>query len=271
MLVHSSSPCVPCRPSLRTRRRCKNKKQQGTQSSNGGDNTPLAFTHDGHIRIGADKWYTCSNGNQRFYYLGGGTTYLKGHGTGPISFRNGSDGAMGFFYDYGGLWITSTLTQNSDSRIKTNIQDIDDDEALNKILAIEPTTYQYIDKKTKGNITVYGFIAQQAKEVIPHAVQIVRQTLPNIYKNCTCEGDIIYVSIAQDVQINTEIKLIDISDNQLRYKILEISEDYIKIDKELEVDNIFVYGYEINDMHNMTKEYIYSQCMRYSNFISKNR
>ena len=149
------------------------------------------------------------------------------------------------------------------SRIKSNIKDIDDDEALNKILAIEPKTYQYIDKKTKGDITVYGFIAQQVKEIIPHAVTTKPDTIANIYKNCTCEGDIIYVSIPQDVQINTEIKLIDASDNHIRCKILEIGrsegfEEYIKIDKVLEVDNIFVYGYEINDVHVMTKEYIYT-------------
>jgi hypothetical protein len=66
------------------------------------------------------------------------------------------------------------------------------------------------------------------------------------------------VSIPQDVEINTQITLIDISDTHLRYKILEISEDYIKIDKVLDVENIFVYGYEIDDMHTMTKEYIYT-------------
>ena len=101
-------------------------------------------------------------------------------------------------------------------------------------------------------------LRNKVKEVMPHAVTILKETIPNIYKNCTCKGDIIYVSIPQDVLINTEIRLIDVSDNHIRCKILEISEDYIKIDKVLEVDNIFVYGYEINDMHAMTKEYIYT-------------
>ncbi len=57
---------------------------------------------------------------------------------------------------------------------------------------------------------------------------------------------------------NTEIRLLDVSNTHIRCKILEIGEDYIKIDKVLEVDNIFVYGYEIDDMHTMTKEYIYT-------------
>jgi hypothetical protein len=218
---------------------------------------------NGNIRHVANKWHTSSDGQQRFYLGWYDTTYIKGHGSSGglgnvLIVRNRNDGDCARFSEFGSLWIAQGLTQWSDSRIKTNIKDIDDDEALNKILAIEPKTYQYIDKKTRGDITVYGFIAQQVKEVIQHAVTITKETIPNIYKNCTCEGDIIYVSIPQDVLINTEIRLIDVSDNHIRCKILEISEDYIKIDKVLEVDNIFVYGYEINDMHAMTKEYIYT-------------
>jgi hypothetical protein len=218
---------------------------------------------NGNISHAANRWHTSSDGQQRFYLGWYDTTYIKGHGSSGglgnvLIVRNRNDGDCARFSEFGSLWIAQGLTQWSDSRIKTNIKDIDDDEALNKILAIEPKTYQYIDKKTRGDITVYGFIAQQVKEVIQHAVTITKETIPNIYKNCTCEGDIIYVSIPQDVLINTEIRLIDVSDNHIRCKILEISEDYIKIDKVLEVDNIFVYGYEINDMHAMTKEYIYT-------------
>jgi hypothetical protein len=212
----------------------------------------------GNIRHQSDRWHTTSCGQERFYFAGTNTTYFRAGGTTPFVFRNLNDTDIGYWYSWGSLTITGGLTQYSDSRIKTNIKDIDDDEALNKILAIKPKTYQYIDKKIKGDITVYGFIAQQVKEVIPHAVTITKETIPNIYKNCTCEGDIIYVSIPQDVSLNTEIRLIDVSDNHIRCKMLKISEDYIKIDKVLEVDNIFVYGYEINDMHAMTKEYIYT-------------
>lgn len=160
-------------------------------------------------------------------------------------------------YASGWLYIGGSLSQGSDSRIKTNIKDIDDDEALNLILAIEPKTYEYIDKK-RGSDTVYGFIAQQVKEVIPRAIQIVSDILPNIYKVCECEGDIIYCSIPQDVSINTEIKLIDIDDKEVVHKILEIGEDYIKIDSVLEVNNVFVFGYNVDNFHRMSKEYIYT-------------
>jgi hypothetical protein len=228
------------------------------------NDSALTITWDGWINLNrvtrfcANTWNTCTTGNARIYYAANDATYYRGHGPTPHVYRNGPDSTIAYFTIIGQLWLSSTVIQNSDSRIKKNIKDIDDEEALKKILAIEPKTYQYIDKKTKGDITVYGFIAQQVKEVIPHAIKIISQTIPNIYKNCNCKGDIIFVNIPQDVEINTQITLIDISDTHLRYKILEISEDYIKIDKVLDVENIFVYGYEIDDMHTMTKEYIYT-------------
>jgi hypothetical protein len=205
-----------------------------------------------------DRWNYDNNSSERIYFGGNATTYMRGYGSTCFQFRSGTGAAICEMYPSGGMWILGGLGQYSDSRIKMNIKDIDDEEALNLILAIEPKTYEYIDKKTMGYDTVYGFIAQQVKEVLPKAVQIVSGIPPNIYKICDCEGDIIYVNIPNDVLINTEIKLIDDKEEHLTYKILEIGDNYIKINKVLDVDNIFVYGYCINDFHRMTKDYIYT-------------
>ena len=40
------------------------------------------------------------------------------------------------------------------------------------LLRIEPKSYDYIDVD-KGTEDVYGFIAQQVKEVVPNAIKIV--------------------------------------------------------------------------------------------------
>jgi len=50
------------------------------------------------------------------------------------------------------IWIAGgSVVASSDIRIKEDIQDINDDNALNMILAIEPKTYKYIDKVAKGD------------------------------------------------------------------------------------------------------------------------
>jgi hypothetical protein len=230
-----------------------------------GTSNPTAKLHvegttrlNGTISYGIDTWHSDVLGNKKIWYGNDGRTYLLGSGSGTcFTFRRADETIIAEMYNSGQMYILSTLTQGSDSRIKMNIKDIDDNEALNLILAIEPKTYEYIDKETRGFDTVYGFIAQQVKEVIPRAIQIVSDFLPNIYKICDCEGDIIYCSIPDNVLINTEIKLI-YNNKETICKILEIGEDYIRIDKELEVDNVFVYGYNVDDFHRMSKEYIYT-------------
>ena len=212
---------------------------------------------NGTVYYGNDTWHSDVSGNKKIWYATDGHTYMLGGSGTCFTFRRGDEAIIAEMYSTGAMYILGTLSQGSDSRIKTNIKNIDDDEALNLILAIEPKTYEYIDKK-RGSDTVYGFIAQQVKEVIPRAIQIVSDILPNIYKICECEGDIIYCSIPQDVSINTEIKLRDIDDKEVVHKILEIGEDYIRIDSVLEVNNTFVFGYNVDNFHRMSKEYIYT-------------
>ena len=55
-----------------------------------------------------------------------------------------------------------------------------------------------------------------------------------------------------------EIKLLDNDDNHIECKIIENGEGYIKVDKSLDTNSIFVYGYKIDDLHMLTKEYIFT-------------
>ena len=70
----------------------------------------------------------------------------------------------------GAIYVSANIINSSDIRIKKEINDINDDGALQQILAIEPKMYKYIDYLSKGNSTVYGFIAQQVKEVLPEII-----------------------------------------------------------------------------------------------------
>ncbi len=79
------------------------------------------------------------------------------------------------------IWRKSSdIASSSDERIKTDINDRNDDSALQKILQMQPKAYEYIDKVERGDNMVYGFIAQQTKEVIPEAVKTTEGIIPNI-------------------------------------------------------------------------------------------
>ena len=169
--------------------------------------------------------------------LGGDNTAIQISNTGSVYFPIGSSSA-------------------SDSRIKKDIEDINDESALNKLLLIQPTTYNYIDvERNKGFGKVYGFIAQQIREVIPEAITIiVKEVIPNIYKRCLINNKReVYHSIPLDTPIDTSVKIDD-----TLYKIKEVHEGYFVIDNDIDTDDAFVFGYSVNDFHTLDKTYIFT-------------
>ena len=46
----------------------------------------------------------------------------------------------------------------------------EDNEALNIFRQLKPCKYNYIDYRGRGTDKVFGFIAQEVKEILPHAV-----------------------------------------------------------------------------------------------------
>ena len=109
--------------------------------------------------------------------------------------------------------------------------------ALQKILLIEPKPYNYKDRKAKEDEKVYGFIAQQVKEVLPEAIKLGHEFLPNIYKYFNVSNDIINTDedLTNILSIDEKIRVIDDKKTEA-YKIIEISPTHIKIDKSINGD-----------------------------------
>ena len=92
-------------------------------------------------------------------------------------------------------------------------------------------------------------------------LNITKDIIANIYKTCLVYNKReIYHSIPQDVAIDTEVMIYDKEGGEKgkRYKIKEIYDDYFVIDEDIEGDECFVFGYEINDLHGLDKSYIYT-------------
>lgn len=80
----------------------------------------------------------------------------------------------------GNILASGTITP-SDRRIKDNITPASTSMALSQIKALEVMRYSYKDKVLMSNENeVYGFIAQQVREVIPEAVSTLNMIIPNI-------------------------------------------------------------------------------------------
>ena len=163
----------------------------------------------------------------------------------------------------GAIWSTSSFIASSDSRIKTNINDIIDDNALQKILKIEPKTYNYIDYISKGSCNVYGFIAQQINEIIPEAITIKEEYIPNIYDigniDSNRPNEIILKNINNSINVNDTVRVISKSNGINDYNITDIrSSNCIVIDNTINDSNCIVYGTKINDFYTLDKTYIYT-------------
>jgi hypothetical protein len=160
------------------------------------------------------------------------------------------------------IWCKSVIAAASDSRIKKNISDIDDNTALDMIMAIQPKTYNYIDPN-KGVAHVYGFLAQQIKEVIPQAVQIRKDVIPNIFAVAYAYGNRLTFKNTNVSDygryINSKLCIVYMSGEYDNVVITGIDDNAIIIDKNMTDDTkVFVYGTEVDDFHVLDKSYIFT-------------
>jgi hypothetical protein len=240
------------------------------------------YSSAGRINFGASGWQLASYAN--IYYVGNPISQLKfdltpvnlGSGFYFVSANNGGIAGIGInttpnlthdIITSRGCSFNGNVVYTSDIRIKKNINDIIDDDALQKILNIQPKTYEYIDQKNKGTNIVYGFIAQQVKEVIPEAIEIGTGYMPNIYLDGTYNSNIVYLNDITNLNLNDNIKITANKQDEY-YKINNINENekYIELNKEIELNkntnenssNCFIYGTEVNDFHRLNKDYIFT-------------
>jgi hypothetical protein len=163
----------------------------------------------------------------------------------------------------GDVWTTNAFFASSDIRIKEDIQDINDDNALQSILSIEPKTYKYVDKLERGDKNVYGFMAQQIREVIPEAITIDKSYIPNIYSVADYSNNVITLSFQPTkviIKVDDKIKCYDKDNKELLVEVVEVIDDLTFRIKDIEYSDtkIFVYGTFVDDFHTLNKDYIFT-------------
>jgi hypothetical protein len=198
--------------------------------------------------------------------IGGFTTRSRTYMNADFNYlrtASGSWGRIGFIAN-SPFWATTSFNTGCDIRIKEELHDIIDDRALQIILAIKPKIYKYIDKVFMGDKRVYGFIAQQIREVIPEAVNIQMSYIPNIMLLANYNNNIITFSSQPNyfIKYNDKIKCYDKNNKEIFVVVEEIINVLTFRIKELDNiytdTNIFVYGCEVEDFHTLDKTYIYT-------------
>ena len=176
----------------------------------------------------------------------------------------------------GSIVTQSFLASYSDARIKTDICDVDDNEALDILRLLKPKKYRYIDR-TRGSDYVWGFIAQDVSNVLPYSTSTTTHYIPNINNVGTVtDGNVITFSsfnTSNLVSNVTSMKIIDTDGSDKLVKITRVIDEHsIEVDQDVSVltgaldeyDNVisgnqlFVYGQELDDVLTLNKSSIWT-------------
>ena len=171
-------------------------------------------------------------------------------------------------YSVSSIWTSDAFYSSSDSRIKENIQDLDDPQCLSMINAIQPKTYQYVDKLSRGNHTVYGFIAQQVGEVLPPAVSTQKEIIPSVYcisdlcnNTLTIHDPSGTKDLTQLLEVGDKVKIYDIYNKDYYITVVSVDSSCsftFSSSEPLNDAQYFVYGKEVSDFHTLNKDYIFT-------------
>jgi hypothetical protein len=182
------------------------------------------------------------------------------------------------------IWMDSAnVIWTSDIRIKKDIEDINDDSALEQVLRLEPKTYKYKNVMERGNNKVFGFVSQQVEKVIPEATTKTANFIPNIYEHCEftnttvnniphstitlpVDYDIATLSIAMNSSnISTRVRVINEKNENAELDFLLTSNvsGYGLMTEDISdftnnSSNVFVYGTEVEDLTTIDKSYLYT-------------
>ena len=163
-----------------------------------------------------------------------------------------------------GLSAGYGIQVTSDGRIKKDIREIDDGEALAKFRLLKPCKYKYREPLISGrtNQDVYGFIAQEVAEVLPAGVTIGNSNttkqgyIPNIMSLCDIEKEIINEETYTNLTPNQKLDYIKSSEKDTYVKQIVTIKNSLDLDSVVLATNTKTPGtYQMLDQPKTTSDF----------------
>ena len=165
----------------------------------------------------------------------------------------------------GSYFVSIAGTINaSDSRIKKEIVDVEDESALETLRLLKPKRYKYKDLIRRGTEPVWGFIAQEVRETLPYATQLQTECIPNIYElvNVSESNVLTFTNFdTSTLESNAMVlKVFDKDDTEHLINITEVIDDKsLRIEEDLSKwTQLFVYGQRVDDFVFVQKDAIWT-------------
>ena len=148
----------------------------------------------------------------------------------------------------------------SDRRIKKDITDVNDSYALTTLRNIPVRYYYYRDQARSPNRTI-GFIAQEVREVLPEAIELIPQIIPDEMRfltNISWNGNTLYTDLSDCSGVKYRFYVAnDASRNdEIRKEVVGNSDNSFTFDSSYNI--VFCYGKEVDDFHSIDKNKLYT-------------
>ncbi len=168
-------------------------------------------------------------------------------------------------YAYGNVISYFGFMWGSDERMKCEIEELDDTEALDMIKAIETKKYHYKDLDKRNPMKTIGFIAQDVKNVFPNAIQEKSAYVPD-------ENRAILNPLWEEVNNKWKLTIDDIDwqdnhtgkcqfimlDNGREDKYIRVEDDKKSFLFDEKFEKIWFFGKQITDFHHLDKAQIFA-------------
>ena len=159
-----------------------------------------------------------------------------------------------------GFGIVSDRRIKKDFRLSQSLADLS---TLKKLRVID---YRHIDVVEKGTDFRKGFIAQEVEEVLPEAVKIVADFIPNVYalsaQTKLSAGKMsITIDKNHEFAVGDEVKLVLQDSGEKRTSVeAVISENTFVVDwtGEADQEKVFVFGKKVSDFHTVDYDRIFT-------------
>ena len=190
-------------------------------------------------------------------HSGGATTFF-GSGSSSLSVDSNTTDLTSIRATHS-ILTEAFFLASSDSRIKQDIEDINDTEALELINRIQPRKYNYIDPRRRDSTKTIGFIAQEVREVIPNAIKIQRAYIPDIMTqidNPVWDGNKLVYAMEFQSNETGSVQFIVENNGDETDLYLEYSDGGFMFPQQY--SRVFIYGRQIDDMHTVVKDKIFA-------------
>ena len=187
----------------------------------------------------------------------------------------------GCLYDKISLYASSRIFSQSflaasDRRIKRDIEPVPDKLALEILRKLDAKYYHYKDVYERGPNRTIGFIAQEVREVIPEAVTLVENVVPDELRGVAATfevvGEQVVMALAEPVTAGVYRFFVskekDASDEVER---TWTTEDGVHFDVDDQYKNVYLYGRRHDDFHTINKQKIFAVAYAAVQQLDKNQ